>query len=556
MNRCAQKILLAVFISVALSSVVFANSSSDEWTAYPQPDKGTLFLPGEWAVVNFWNDAKVEVQPQQNQSVSYYTQSLINAKQENEGIVCSVVSSRIWFSQEGRIVNLRKDGARFMIDQTRAFVLKNFPGSRVGPVRFQKEKYGKVWRFDATFGPGGGSRMLEAYVEHKGILYRLSATYGIRGERHWFPVFERALELWQPGQSVKEIAAASFPDVKNDAWQGIPLQNAGTIFIPASWLVVFQDNPVQKDALYNYNAVLNTQRCLNVRIPAENDGEPLSTLQVLALWSEDSGGSLLGGDLSYLLSHFLEGFAQGLQPAYKSSLRRIEKKTFELQTQTSPMATYEVAVAKGVYMRLKCAALRHDDKVLIFVLTYPPDAENRWHGLVKEIFSRWELVPPHADNSQIRGSTISREHQTPERYSPFPSLPSVQDTLPRVYFSFWDIVLIGTLGATPALIMRFVFKKRYSYFKTFLLSFLFMLLSTVAQTYVFDNLYKELRPSRSAYGTGITFAISIAVLLKNRGIEGERSLLPPSIPASNDKELEGGNKERGHAIIPPWEQEQ
>ena len=554
MNRCAQKLLLAVFISVTLSSVVFANPPLDEWTAYPQPDKGALFLPGKWVVVNFWNDAKVEILPQQNQSVSYYTQSLINAKQENEGIVCSVASSRMWFSQEGRITNPRKDGARLIIDQTRAFVLKNFPGSRVGPVKSQKGKYGTVWRFDITFGPGGGSRMLEAWSEYKGVLYRLSATYRIEGERHWRSVFERALELWQPGQGVEEIAAASFPDVNNDAWQKISLQNAGTIFIPTSWLVVFQDNPVQTDA--TYNAVLNTQRCLNVRIPAEHDGESLSTLQILALWPEASGGALLEGDLSDLL----EGVAQGLQLSYKSSLRRIEKKTFEFQARTSPMATYEVAVAKGVYMRLKCVALRHDDKVLIFVLTYPSDAENRWPDLMKEIFSRWELVPPHADNSQIRGATTFEGHQAAQRYSPFsPPLPGAQDAMPRIYFSFWDIVLIGTLGATPALIMRFVFKKRYSYFKAFLLSFLFMFLSLAVQTYVFNNLLeKALRPRQPAYGTGITFAISIAVLLKGRThrgiIKGERSLLTPSVSASNDKALEEDNKKRGHAIIPPWEQ--
>ena len=107
MNRCARILLLFLFFSVALPSVVCANASLDEWTAYPQPDKGTLFLPGKWAVVSFWNDAKVEVHTQQGQSVSYYTQSLINAKQENDGIVCSVVSSRLWFSREGKIVNTR-----------------------------------------------------------------------------------------------------------------------------------------------------------------------------------------------------------------------------------------------------------------------------------------------------------------------------------------------------------------------------------------------------------------------------------------------------------------
>lgn len=552
MNRCARILLLFLLFSVALPSVVCANASLDGWTAYPQPDKGTLFLPGKWAVVSFWNDAKVEVQTQQGQSVSYYTQSLINAKQENDGIVCSVVSSRLWFSREGKIVNTRKDGARFMTEQTRAFASKSLPESRVGPVRSQKGKYGTVWRFDITFGPGGGSRMLEAWVEYKGVLYRLSATYGIRGERHWLPVFERALELWQPGQGVEEIAASPFPDVKNDAWQEISLQNAGTIFIPASWLVVFQDNPVQKDA--PYNAVVNIQRCLNVRIPAKADGAPLSTLQVLALWPENSEDSLTEEDLSA----FVEAVVQGVQQAYSSSLRLVGKSMFKFQAQSLPMVTYEVTIAKGVDMRLKSIALRHGDKVLIFLLTYPSGDENRWPDLMKEIFSRWELEPPYADDSQIWESTILGIHRESQHYRPSPPSRNVQDVTPRIYFSFWDIVLIGTLGATPALIMRFVFKKRYSYFKSFLLSFLFMFLSLAVQTYVFNNLIDNaLRPRQPAYGTGITFAISILVLSKGktrRGREGEESSSKPFVPTPNGKELEGDSKEHGRAIIPPWEQ--
>lgn len=552
MCRCAQKLLLFLFLSLSFPSVVFANSSLGEWTAYPQPDKGTLFLPGKWAVVSFWNDAKVEVQTQRGQSLSYYTQSLINAKQENDGIVCSVASSRLWFSQEGKIVNTRKDRAKFMIEQTRAFASKSLPESQIGPVKSQKGKYGTVWRFDITFGPGGGSRMLEAWIEYKGVLYRLSATYRIEGERHWRSVFERALELWQPGQGVEEIAAAPFPDVKNDAWQEIPLQNAGTIFIPASWLVVFQDNPVQKDA--PYNAVVNMQRCLNVRIPAEDDGTPLSTLQVLALWPENSGDSLEEEDLS----DFLEGFVQGVQHAYKSPLRFVEKRMFEFQAQHLPMLTYEVAVAEDVYMRLKYVILRHDDKVLVFALTYPPDAENRWSDLMKEIFSRWELKPPHADDSQIWESTILGIHRESQHYHPSPPSRNVQDVMPRMYFSFWDIVLIGTLGATPALIMRFVFKKRYSYFKAFLLSFLFMFLSLAVQTYVFNNLLeKALRPRQPAYGTGITFAISILVLSKGRkrrGREGEKGSSKPFVPTPKDKDPKEDGKEHSRAIIPPWEQ--
>lgn len=552
MCRCVQKLLLFLFLSLSFPSVVFANSSLGEWTAYPQPDKGTLFLPGKWAVVSFWNDAKVEVQTQRGQSLSYYTQSLINAKQENDGIVCSVASSRLWFSQEGKIVNTRKDRAKFMIEQTRAFASKSLPESQIGPVKSQKGKYGTVWRFDITFGPGGGSRMLEAWIEYKGVLYRLSATYRIEGERHWRSVFERALELWQPGQGVEEIAAAPFPDVKNDAWQEIPLQNAGTIFIPASWLVVFQDNPVQKDA--PYNAVVNMQRCLNVRIPAEDDGTPLSTLQVLALWPENSGDSLEEEDLS----DFLEGFVQGVQHAYKSPLRFVEKRMFEFQAQHLPMLTYEVAVAEDVYMRLKYVVLRHDDKVLVFALTYPPDAENRWSDLMKEIFSRWELKPPHADDSQIWESTILGIHRESQHYHPSPPSRNVQDVMPRMYFSFWDIVLIGTLGATPALIMRFVFKKRYSYFKAFLLSFLFMFLSLAVQTYVFNNLLeKALRPRQPAYGTGITFAISILVLSKGRkrrGREGEKGSSKPFVPTPKDKDPKEDGKEHSRAIIPPWEQ--
>lgn len=552
MCRCAQKLLLFLFLSLSFPSVVFANSSLGEWTAYPQPDKGTLFLPGKWAVVSFWNDAKVEVQTQRGQSLSYYTQSLINAKQENDGIVCSVASSRLWFSQEGKIVNTRKDRAKFMIEQTRAFASKSLPESQIGPVKSQKGKYGTVWRFDITFGPGGGSRMLEAWIEYKGVLYRLSATYRIEGERHWRSVFERALELWQPGQGVEEIAAAPFPDVKNDAWQEIPLQNAGTIFIPASWLVVFQDNPVQKDA--PYNAVVNMQRCLNVRIPAEDDGTPLSTLQVLALWPENSGDSLEEEGLS----DFLEGFVQGVQHAYKSPLRFVEKRMFEFQAQHLPMLTYEVAVAEDVYMRLKYVVLRHDDKVLVFALTYPPDAENRWSDLMKEIFSRWELKPPHADDSQIWESTILGIHRESQHYHPSPPSRNVQDVMPRMYFSFWGIVLIGTLGATPALIMRFVFKKRYSYFKAFLLSFLFMFLSLAVQTYVFNNLLeKALRPRQPAYGTGITFAISILVLSKGRkrrGREGEKGSSKPFVPTPKDKDPKEDGKEHSRAIIPPWEQ--
>lgn len=74
------------------------------------------------------------------------------------------------------------------------------------------------------------------------------------------------------------------------------------------------------------------------------------------------------------------------------------------------------------------------------------------------------------------------------------------------------VIVIGALGAVPALIIRFGFKKRFRSYRAYRWAFLCMLLSIIVQVAVFNNLREDMRPRGAAYGAVITFALSLWVL--------------------------------------------
>lgn len=118
------------------------------------------------------------------------------------------------------------------------------------------------------------------------------------------------------------------------------------------------------------------------------------------------------------------------------------------------------------------------------------------------------------------------------------------------------VSILGVLGAFPAFILRFIFEKRFSVSKVLLFALLFAFFSLVVQLLVFYPPEKSTRAIR-VHGTGITFAISVASLLrphKSKKMGSVESSSKPFVPTPNDKDPERDSKEHGRAIIPPWEQ--
>lgn len=83
-------------------------------------------------------------------------------------------------------------------------------------------------------------------------------------------------------------------------------------------------------------------------------------------------------------------------------------------------------------------------------------------------------------------------------------------------------ILIGLLGSIPAQILRFVFKKRYSLTSSVLWALLISFLSLLVQT---PLLYPP-------YGTGTTFVLSVATLLRPKQVASECA------PRSDRKDIE------------------
>ena len=73
-------------------------------------------------------------------------------------------------------------------------------------------------------------------------------------------------------------------------------------------------------------------------------------------------------------------------------------------------------------------------------------------------------------------------------------------------------IIVGALGAIPALIIRFGFKKRFRSYRAYRWAFLCMLLSIIVQVAIFNSMNGNVRPGMSAYGAVITFALSLWVL--------------------------------------------
>lgn len=73
-------------------------------------------------------------------------------------------------------------------------------------------------------------------------------------------------------------------------------------------------------------------------------------------------------------------------------------------------------------------------------------------------------------------------------------------------------VVVGALGAIPAIIARFVFKKRFRSYSAYRWAFLCMLLSIIVQIAIFNGMNGNMRPGMSVYGVVITFFLSLWVL--------------------------------------------
>lgn len=73
-------------------------------------------------------------------------------------------------------------------------------------------------------------------------------------------------------------------------------------------------------------------------------------------------------------------------------------------------------------------------------------------------------------------------------------------------------IIVGALGAIPALIIRFGFKKRFRSYRAYRWAFLCMLLSIIVQVALFNSMNGNVRLGMSVYGAVITFAFSLWVL--------------------------------------------
>jgi|GEM_PF-6263506 hypothetical protein len=73
-------------------------------------------------------------------------------------------------------------------------------------------------------------------------------------------------------------------------------------------------------------------------------------------------------------------------------------------------------------------------------------------------------------------------------------------------------IIVGALGAVPALIIRFGFKKRFRSYRAYRWAFLCMLLSIIVQVALFNSMNGNVRLEMSVYGAVITFALSLWVL--------------------------------------------
>lgn len=73
-------------------------------------------------------------------------------------------------------------------------------------------------------------------------------------------------------------------------------------------------------------------------------------------------------------------------------------------------------------------------------------------------------------------------------------------------------IIVGALGAVPALIIRFGFKKRFRSYRAYRWAFLCMLLSIIVQVALFNSMNGNVHLEMSVYGAVITFALSLWVL--------------------------------------------
>ena len=73
-------------------------------------------------------------------------------------------------------------------------------------------------------------------------------------------------------------------------------------------------------------------------------------------------------------------------------------------------------------------------------------------------------------------------------------------------------IIVGALGAVPALIIRVGFKKRFRSYRAYRWAFLCMLLSIIVQVALFNSMNGNVRLEMSVYGAVITFALSLWVL--------------------------------------------
>lgn len=374
--------LMAFIVTVVGTGAAFAQP--DSWREHPQPGGGSIWLPESFSVIEL--AAQATSKPAADGGTTFF-QDLVNAKGTNDGVVNSINTNRIW--HQGADGRIRTKPSAMAEQLTRALpnllrqqgmVLEVIDGPRAF-------RAGLIsgWRISVSFNDGG-SRIDQFAFLKGGMLYTLSAAYGMSGAKYWTAKTEQVLARWQPAAVVGDLSAIERPPISAE-WKFVVLRTGERFCIPLSWVVISQDERPSKETVDGQAVTIS--KLLNVRPSRHTRDRSVFHVVSIAIVARASKRTVPISNADLLEFH--QSMIDGTAPSLK-----IAKHGGPTKRQVAGATAYVTRLvgspSTGIPVEAILFSTVREGRAYSFLASFSPGEAQEFENAIEQIISRSEFL--------------------------------------------------------------------------------------------------------------------------------------------------------------------
>lgn len=169
----------------------------------------------------------------------------------------------------------------------------------------------------------------------------------------------------------------------------VSTDNAGTVYLPSAWLLTSHDEPPRVLRFLTNTAWMQTSLQL---FPDGLQESPQTVFGTASAWLDFPEGK----EINLFAPQNLEILARGTlenMGILAPDIWNVTSEEIWINGQSVTLATYETLIPS---IRVKTALLHHGNKAVYPYMAYPPDSEDEWDPLFRNILARWQVETPQA----------------------------------------------------------------------------------------------------------------------------------------------------------------